>query len=156
MTYKTKQCQYCNTSYTPTSGKQKFCSSKCFNKIKAQKVMKSRDPVQYREYMREFRAKNQERIRQWERDRYYNNPEINRKKKERARQRRFGDIDINEIYERDGRVCLYCGDTSGPFHIDHKTPLSRGGKNTKDNLTVACADCNLKKHTMTVEEFQSC
>jgi ribosomal protein L24E len=64
MTYKTKQCQYCNTSYTPTSGKQKFCSSKCFNKIKAQKVMKSRDPVQYREYMREFRAKNQERIRQ--------------------------------------------------------------------------------------------
>lgn len=49
------------------------------------------------------------------------------------------------ILERDGAVCLYCGDTDGPFHIDHMTPLARGGSNRDENLCVACAPCNLRK-----------
>jgi len=104
-------------------------------------------------YLRRWRANNAEHMREWERNRYHNNMDVNLKKKERARQKRFGDVNINEIFERDGNICCYCKDTKGPFHIDHMIPLSRGGLNALDNLTVACKTCNLRKHTLTAEEF---
>ena len=43
----------------------------------------------------------------------------------------------------------------GKDHLEHKTPLSRGGKNTYDNLEVSCPRCNLMKRNKTVEEFMS-
>jgi 5-methylcytosine-specific restriction endonuclease McrA len=57
------------------------------------------------------------------------------------------------IFDRDGYVCAYCGDTDGPFEIDHKHPRSRGGTNEHDNLTVACRTCNRSKRAMTVDEW---
>lgn len=39
--------------------------------------------------------------------------------------------------------CVYCG---GPCeHIDHIDPVDRGGALTVDNLTAACARCNIRK-----------
>jgi len=38
-------------------------------------------------------------------------------------------------------------------HLEHKTPLSRGGTNEYNNLGVSCAKCNQRKFTKTVEEF---
>lgn len=32
-------------------------------------------------------------------------------------------------------------------------PLSRGGSDTAANVAFACADCDQRKYTMTVEEF---
>lgn len=32
---------------------------------------------------------------------------------------------IVEVCGRDGNKCRYCGDTDGPFHIDHIMPASR-------------------------------
>lgn len=49
------------------------------------------------------------------------------------------------VYARDGRVCAYCQTTEGPFHLDHKLPVSLGGTNDIANLTVACNECNLSK-----------
>lgn len=49
------------------------------------------------------------------------------------------------ILERDGRECCYCGDTGGPFHIDHVVPVARGGNDDDENLCVACAPCNFAK-----------
>src|SRR3546814_21130824 len=39
-------------------------------------------------------------------------------------------------------ACEYCGSESGPFHIDHVKPFSRGGSNHRANLQLACRDCN--------------
>lgn len=50
-----------------------------------------------------------------------------------------------EVYAQDGRVCQYCGDRDGPFHIDHVTARSRGGTNDLDNLQILCQTCNLSK-----------
>ncbi|MFC3628234.1 HNH endonuclease [Paracoccus angustae] len=58
-----------------------------------------------------------------------------------------------EVMDRDGSVCAYCGDTDGPFHIDHIFPYSRGGSDDPENLTVACQTCNFSKGAMTVEEW---
>jgi len=38
-------------------------------------------------------------------------------------------------------------------HLEHKTPLSRGGSNDYENLGIACSRCNLKKGKKTVDEY---
>jgi len=58
------------------------------------------------------------------------------------------------VYERDGKVCSYCGDTGGPFEIDHMTPVSQGGSNDLDNLTVACKPCNASKAGRALEDWE--
>jgi hypothetical protein len=50
-----------------------------------------------------------------------------------------------QVWQRDGRECRHCGDTSGPFHLDHIYPWSKGGPNTLENLQVLCISCNLSK-----------
>ena len=51
------------------------------------------------------------------------------------------------IFERDRNTCQYCGTTFNKMDltIDHVVPRSRGGKDTWDNLVLACVKCNVKK-----------
>jgi 5-methylcytosine-specific restriction endonuclease McrA len=49
----------------------------------------------------------------------------------------------NWIAVLDGDPCAYCG---APMeHVDHITPLARGGTNDWFNLTAACQPCNSSK-----------
>ena len=50
--------------------------------------------------------------------------------------------------------CAYCG-TVAPLEADHRTPLSRGGSNSVDNILPACGPCNRKKRNRTEEEFKA-
>ena len=52
-----------------------------------------------------------------------------------------------EVFKRDGFACQYCGATppGALLHIDHITPVSKGGGNDIDNLITACQGCNLGK-----------
>jgi 5-methylcytosine-specific restriction endonuclease McrA len=68
--------------------------------------------------------------------------------------------DAHRILTREygsSRRCYYCKrrGRKRDFHIDHKTPLSRGGSHALENLCLACAECNIAKHTMTEEEFRN-
>ena len=79
--------------------------------------------------------------------------------KPRRRARRFGvayeHIDPNDVFERDAWRCQICGrktprawrGTLRPQapEIDHRTPLSRGGTHTWNNVQTACHACNVKK-----------
>lgn len=58
-----------------------------------------------------------------------------------------------EVMARQGKSCTYCGDTSGPFHLDHIFPVSKGGTNAPSNLTLACQRCNLSKGDKTLREW---
>lgn len=52
-----------------------------------------------------------------------------------------------DVLHRDGFACRYCG-ASGPgveLHLDHVTPVAKGGKNEMDNLITACQPCNIGK-----------
>ena len=51
--------------------------------------------------------------------------------------------------------CYYCEQTIpvGESHLEHKRPISRGGTNSRRNLVLSCARCNLKKGKKTHEEF---
>lgn len=53
-----------------------------------------------------------------------------------------------EILQRDSYTCQYCGrkaEDGVKLHVDHKTPVSAGGKTEFDNLITSCQDCNLGK-----------
>jgi 5-methylcytosine-specific restriction endonuclease McrA len=51
--------------------------------------------------------------------------------------------------------CTYCETPlfGKPFHVDHKLPISRGGKHDIGNLCAACRPCNSSKCDKTPEEF---
>lgn len=59
----------------------------------------------------------------------------------------------NQVIERSGGCCEFCRAqlrfSPNSFHVEHHIPLSRGGANTIDNLTLACPQCNLHKATKT-------
>ena len=38
-------------------------------------------------------------------------------------------------------------------HMDHLTPLSRGGSHTLENLAPACGRCNMQKSAKTYDEW---
>jgi hypothetical protein len=53
-----------------------------------------------------------------------------------------------DILKRDGYQCQLCGKTRDDgvkLHVDHKTPLAKGGSNNNDNLWTLCDECNLGK-----------
>lgn len=53
-----------------------------------------------------------------------------------------------EILQRDKGRCRLCGRSvkeGAVLHVDHITPISKGGKSTDDNLQTLCQDCNLGK-----------
>lgn len=57
---------------------------------------------------------------------------------------------------RDGAICAYCKRLLGSeFHVDHKTPVRKGGGHELANLALACIQCNQEKHSKTVAEYRS-
>ena len=62
--------------------------------------------------------------------------------------------DVEAIHMAQGYVCAICGtDTKYANHVDHKTPLSRGGSNWPSNLQILCPTCNVSKWKRTEEEY---
>lgn len=57
--------------------------------------------------------------------------------------------ELRLLYTAHDGKCIYCGkseDEAGcRHHIDHVTPLRRGGTNHISNLVLACASCNASK-----------
>ena len=53
----------------------------------------------------------------------------------------------DEIFERDGRRCVYCGEIFPveELTLDHVQPRSRGGDGSEGNLVTACRGCNTRK-----------
>ena len=87
-------------------------------------------------------------------------PEVGRARWQNYRARRqsaagsFTPAEWLVVVEMYGGRCAYCG-SEGPLEADHRTPLSRGGANTINNILPACRVCNARKHRMTEKEFRA-
>lgn len=48
-------------------------------------------------------------------------------------------------------ICAYCEEKfeKDELTMDHKIPVSRGGKSTKSNIKIACKTCNTNKKAQT-------
>ena len=109
----------------------------------------------YREYYANHREQEIKRSQDWKK----RNPEQARLQwrlrdaRKRGAEGSFTAEDIKDLYATQGGRCYYCSIEIEKYHIEHMTPLSRGGRNDVSNICLACAPCNLKKHTKTAEEF---
>lgn len=59
-----------------------------------------------------------------------------------------------EIFDRDGWICQLCGWKVDPevkwphprsASLDHVVPLSKGGAHSRENTSLACLECNVRK-----------
>lgn len=102
--------------------------------------------MKFNEYHKVWRKNNPDKLTQYT---------LNR----RARKNDNSDLTDQEIIaqrELQNGLCHYCGlplDNKGRGHVEHKTPLSRGGRNTKSNIVISCSKCNLEKGMKTEEEY---
>lgn len=66
-----------------------------------------------------------------------------------------GDVSIKQLENliASSKHCHYCNSEIEDFEIDHKVPVSKGGKHTIDNLVISCKDCNRKKSNMDYNVF---
>lgn len=73
----------------------------------------------------------------------------NNKRKAISKRLRF------EVLKRDRFSCLYCSarPPKVALEIDHILPVSKGGKNTIDNLVTACFDCNRGKSNILLDSI---
>lgn len=65
----------------------------------------------------------------------------------------FTATDLKEILARQKNRCFYCRAELDGYHVEHKTPISRGGTHSKENICASCLGCNLRKGRKTAEEF---
>lgn len=76
------------------------------------------------------------------------------KAKRRAAVGTFTKDDIRSLFDAQCGICAACSaDIADGYHIDHMTPLSRGGTNWPVNLQLLCAPCNQSKGNKTMEEW---
>ena len=134
-----------------------------------QRAWRQTNPEKHRENSRRHRQRNlsAERLR----NRLYAkaHPEKVRAKERKRRALKESQIGLwdtdqfieNQLWLYQNGGCYYCGtDLSHPsltprnFHLDHCTPLSRGGPHCASNVVLACVPCNLKKGDKTEEEFR--
>jgi 5-methylcytosine-specific restriction endonuclease McrA len=110
------------------------------------------DRVRLREWHRLHRAEDRENNRKYHKA----HPE---KARDRVRKRRsilnglegsFTDEEFSQLVLRCGGECLACGKET-KLHADHVVPISRGGRNSIDNIQPLCKSCNSSKHDKTID-----
>lgn len=120
----------------------------------------ARQKLGHYEYQRAWRLANVERCRQYVREwQNRNRPAtVAAAAKRRAAVRgapgQHTASDIVAQFNLQAGVCYYCGTSLTKFHVDHKTPIARGGSNGPENIVCACTRCNLSKGARTEEEFR--
>jgi 5-methylcytosine-specific restriction endonuclease McrA len=108
----------------------------------------ARDPKAHNEYMKKWRAANTERARAYVRL-------AGHRRRAAAGGDRIRVEDWERLLKKHKGRCAYCGEKPMLIEADHRTPLSRGGRNTIDNILPACRGCNRRKRTKTEAEFRA-
>lgn len=143
--------------------------------INSTKAWVERNKERLRENSKQYQLDNLSRIRERNRQDRLNNPEKykerNRKRyesnkeyfniawhKRRARlanaEGSYTKGDIDFLFESQKGKCPICNcSIKNGYHIDHKTPLSKGGSNSKENLQLTCGSCNTSKGNKDEIEF---
>lgn len=122
----------------------------------------------HRRYSKEYRKNNIDKIREYDRNRWYNtpgrraysknNPEVRKNKNRRYRSRKrnvlesFSHSDERYILDLFENKCFNCGSFEH-LEIDHIYPLFAGFALSRKNACVLCRHCNSSKHNKMPEEF---
>jgi len=110
-----------------------------------------------RQWRSEHRTHTRERDRKWrqrniDRARSYG---IHRYAREKNAPGNYDASDIRRIFDEQTGLCAYCKRDliETGYHVDHITPLTKGGTNYPDNLCLSCPKCNVNKNARTPEQW---
>ncbi len=108
---------------------------------------RKQNPEAAKEALRKWRLANQDKIKAYQKE-YRQKTKVERAIYQRAREKKITGvrIDKTQIENWESRICGICSlYIEDKFHIDHKTPLSRGGLHVVENLQLAHPLCNISK-----------
>lgn len=112
-----------------------------------------------------YRRRNRERYRAYHKRHYRENRgryavySLNRLARKKGAGGSYSWRDVVRIWHHQRGECARCGNGFGKkpedrgFHVDHITPLSRGGSNWPRNLQLLCEGCNCSKGAKTPAEY---
>lgn len=123
--------------------KRKGYDRKHYAKTRQRRLERARDNYDP-EYHRDWRTANRDKVRhlKWK-----------RKAQERAALGRVSPNIESILWKKQEGLCFYCEEELVSYHLEHMTPLSRGGRHDNSSLCLSCVSCNLHKHARTAEEF---
>lgn len=125
-------CKACEQEYA----KRKYSLDKVKRK-KAAIEWHRNNPASVRAATNKWRAKNVEKVRMWNR--------LDGVRRRDVKRQKFNG-NISELFELQQGLCVVCRVSLGNgYHIDHITPLKRGGTNDIHNLQLLCISCNCQK-----------
>jgi hypothetical protein len=92
---------------------------------------------------------------------YYDDPFRSLERSESRRDTTFSQSERAAIRARlvlrdGGFFCFYCKDRlDESYHIDHKAPISSGGRHEFANFALACLQCNQEKYNKDLEGYRA-
>lgn len=153
-----KELQDFNNYKRAKDGKQHYCRD-------CTKSFKETWRTANKEYVVEYKAlwfqQNKEHVENYTQNWRINNVERTAMHTATRKARKFnnGYEDTSEyrlaVKNTETIICPYCGTKikGTEVHLDHKIPLCRGGGELIENLEPICPTCNLKKNSMTKDEY---
>lgn len=172
-----RDCRFfdCGLPFKTTDARKTFCTHRCAY-LQTCREYYWADPEGQKERVAVYRSNNRDLIKVRGRQRYWNSPESYRKesrdygavrpiqravKNAHRTAKRLGVL--STLTEDEWRLvvytlnqtCTYCGKKMDILSLtmDHVVPMSKGGTNTVDNVTVACLSCNVIKSDRDLDEF---
>lgn len=153
----TGKCFWCARDYErlrrQADAPARTAKTKEWRKLNPDKVKAGnakRDPIMLAAYAQRWRTENAEKYAASiaNRDKLLLRATASRR---RARKLQNGGsytkADVLELLRRQKHRCVYCrGSLKPKFHVDHITPLARGGSNDRHNIQLLCPSCNHRKH----------
>lgn len=72
-----------------------------------------------------------------------------------GKKRKKLNVKLHERIKNKYHYCFYCGEylEKEKKTVDHIKPVSKGGKDTEENIAVACRRCNTNKSDYSLDEF---
>jgi len=120
------------------------------------KKYKAHQLLLQRKYRKENPDKFRAKTREWRKKYPYRAriTDANKKAMRKGAEGRYTKDDVNQILKMQRNKCAYCQkDLDDGYHVDHITPLCRGGSNWPRNLQMLCEPCNLSKHASDPIDF---
>lgn len=77
----------------------------------------------------------------------------NRRARQRQAEGSHTAQDVQAQHDRQKGRCYWCKQKLVTYHVDHVTPLSRGGSNWPENLVIACPKCNITRNNRLPHEW---
>lgn len=119
-------------------------------------LWKKRNPDRVKELAARYRNNHREELNKKNREYQRNNPNvilIKNHKRRALKNKAKGAYTSSQwiaLCDKYHKRCLCCG-RKRKLTADHVVPLSRGGRNSIDNIQPLCGPCNSRKNTKTVD-----